>query len=501
MPHPSTASRSAIPEEACIEQLMILRFGSSELVCPACGRRQRFSPVAKRRACVCEGCGHALYPALGTPFEKLRTSLSDWFRAVHLMRHSQPVAKELERRWKMPRAVGERVERELRTFDQRTKPGGAFEGWLDAISAFVDQRNGQRDAAFSTRSTRETAKSPPPAPDPAPPSKPARDPWRPWPLLAAGLFGGVILGLGLVVALYRIGEPAKQAREIDPATLSYTPPRPSLTLAAVEEDLAAAKAAVEEITKTPQAVTAPTPLPMPAPRPADSIIASTGDPNDVLTFGPIRVRRHLAETIVRASRVVGADPTLLMAIADKESSFATEVKAKTSSATGLFQFIDGTWLGVMAEFGRKHGLDKEAQAIVRFGRQWTVQDSTERTRILELRRDPYLSAVFAGEMLRRDTLRLEQKLGRHLTGGEIYLLHFLGPSDAQDFIDGVEDNPDADASALLPRPASANPSIFQGPGGRKTIAQVHRAFEEMMGKRLDRYREARNLGVGGRTAR
>jgi hypothetical protein len=240
---------------------------------------------------------------------------------------------------------------------------------------------------------------------------------------------------------------------------------------------------------------------MPTPRPAESPIASTGDPNDVLTFGPIRVRRHLAETIVRASQVVGADPTLLMAIADKESSFATEVRAKTSSATGLFQFIDGTWLGVVVEFGRKHGLDREAQAIVRVGKQWTVQDPAERTRILELRRDPYLSAVFAGEMLRRDTLRLEQKLGRHLTGGEIYLLHFLGPSDAQDFIDGLEDNPDADASALLPRPASANPSIFQGPGGRKTIAEVHRAFEEMIGKRLDRYREARNIGVGPRPPR
>ena len=61
-----------------------------------------------------------------------------------------------------------------------------------------------------------------------------------------------------------------------------------------------------------------------------------------------------------------------MAVADKESSFATEVKAKTSSATGLYQFIERTWLGVIAEFGEKHGLAREARSIVRVNGQYTV---------------------------------------------------------------------------------------------------------------------------------
>ena len=79
--------------------------------------------------------------------------------------------------------------------------------------------------------------------------------------------------------------------------------------------------------------------------------SAIGDPNDILEFGPMKIRRHLVQKIVRAAQAVQTDPVLLMAVADKESSFITEVQAKTSSATGLYQFIERTWLGVMRDFG------------------------------------------------------------------------------------------------------------------------------------------------------
>ena len=131
--------------------------------------------------------------------------------------------------------------------------------------------------------------------------------------------------------------------------------------------------------------------------------SAVGDPNDVLEFGPMKIRRHLVQTIVKAAQAVQTDPVLLMAVADKESSFITAVQAKTSSATGLYQFIERTWLGVVRDFGAKYGLAQEAGLVVNDANDKpSVTDQAERARILELRRDPYLSALMAGEMLKRD---------------------------------------------------------------------------------------------------
>lgn len=230
---------------------------------------------------------------------------------------------------------------------------------------------------------------------------------------------------------------------------------------------------------------------------------STGDPNDILEFGPMKIRRHLVQTIVKAAQAVETDPVLLMAVADKESSFITAVQAKTSSATGLYQFIERTWLGVIRDFGAKYGYDKDAALIVPDANDRpSVQDQAERARILDLRRDPYLSAVMAGEMLKRDAGRIALKIGRELTLGEVYLAHFLGPDDAENFLSKVVDQPTSAAATLLPGPARANRSIFfggmTGRGRHRkpaslSVAQVHQKFEAMMSTRGDRYRDVRSI--------
>ena len=111
---------------------------------------------------------------------------------------------------------------------------------------------------------------------------------------------------------------------------------------------------------------------------------------------------------------------------------------------------------------------------------FTVADPAERERILDLRREPYLAALMAGEMLRRDTLRIEKRIGRYLTGGEIYLVHFLGPDGAQTFIDQFGADPDKDAAVLLPKPAEANKSIFYDKDGGLSVAEVKEKFEKMI---------------------
>ena len=98
-------------------------------------------------------------------------------------------------------------------------------------------------------------------------------------------------------------------------------------------------------------------------------------------------------------------------------------------------------------------------------------------------------------MLKRDTLRLEKAMGRHLSGGEIYLIHFLGPDAAQTFIETMEETPGAKAADLLPRPAQANRPIFYAEAGGETktlsVAEIHKKFNDMIKVRLERYSAVR----------
>ena len=232
---------------------------------------------------------------------------------------------------------------------------------------------------------------------------------------------------------------------------------------------------------------------------------TAGDPDEVLGFGPIRIRRHLVQTIVRAAQEVTIDPTLLMAIADKESSFSTAVQARTSSATGLFQFIERTWLGVVRDFGARHGLAREAALVTTGEDEPTIADPAERARVLEMRRDPATAALLAAEMLKRDSTRIATRIGRSLSIGETYLAHFLGPDDAERFMTKVVNEPKAAAAALLPRPARANKTIFYAKAGRRkvkslSVAEVHEKFETMMSLRSARYRDVGAITGGASLA-
>jgi len=115
-----------------------------------------------------------------------------------------------------------------------------------------------------------------------------------------------------------------------------------------------------------------------------------GNPNEVLVFEQMRVPRWLAETVVRAAQVTGVDPAYMMALADKESSLLPDNKARTSSAQGLFQFIESTWLEVLRRYGPKHGYVAEAEAIQIVAGRPVVSDDKDRERILNLRSIPYL---------------------------------------------------------------------------------------------------------------
>lgn len=217
------------------------------------------------------------------------------------------------------------------------------------------------------------------------------------------------------------------------------------------------------------------------------------DPNEILQFGAMRVPRWVVETILHAADVTGVDPVYMMALADKESSFALGVKARTSSAEGLFQFVSRTWLEMVRDFGPKYGLQAEAAAVETIGGQIGIADDDTRERVLGLRRDPYLSALMAAEMLKRDRAQIEKRIGRELTRSEFYIAHFLGADSAGRFMELLDGKPRQSAPKIFPAAAKANKTLFFARSGRKTrhlsVAEVYDKIDHMIDARLDRYNE------------
>jgi hypothetical protein len=224
----------------------------------------------------------------------------------------------------------------------------------------------------------------------------------------------------------------------------------------------------------------------------------SGNPNEVLVFEQMRVPRWLAETVVRAAQVTGVDPAYLLALADKESSLLPDSKARTSSAEGLFQFIEGTWLEVLRRYGPKHGYAAEAEAIRVVQGRPVVSDSNERERILDLRRDPYLSALMAGEMINTHRQILAGKVARDPSFAELYMAHFLGVNGASRFVALLSDTPEKRASEAFPRAAKANSALFfdkkeatRARAKALSVAEVQGRVGAMIDKRVSRYANVR----------
>src|SRR3954470_4151799 len=75
------------------------------------------------------------------------------------------------------------------------------------------------------------------------------------------------------------------------------------------------------------------------------------------------VATRVTEAIRDAARVTGAGFEYLLNTALRESNLNPNAKANTSSATGLLQVIDQTWLATMKQSGPSLGYGKYADAI------------------------------------------------------------------------------------------------------------------------------------------
>src|SRR6185312_14321309 len=189
-------------------------------------------------------------------------------------------------------------------------------------------------------------------------------------------------------------------------------------------------------------------------------------------------------SIRHASQSTSADFGLLMAQAERESGFRADAKSSTSSAAGLFQFVDSTWLDMVHRFGDKYGVGDLAQQISQTGSgKLTVANASTKQKILDLRQDPAISACLAAEYAKQNQNEMEQALGRPLSRGDLYMAHFLGAGGATQFLKALDSKGDMPAAKLLPDAAAANPSIFyDGSGHAKSVRDIYQSVASKIEK-------------------
>jgi hypothetical protein len=195
-----------------------------------------------------------------------------------------------------------------------------------------------------------------------------------------------------------------------------------------------------------------------------------------------------------ASRSTHTDFGYLMAQAAQESGFQSNAKASTSSATGLFQFVDSTWLDMVRQHGAKHGIGELAGQVTcdAAGRPH-VADPAVRESILALRTDPRISAALAGELAHDNKAEVERALGRPAGKTDLYLAHFLGAGGATELLKAIQSNGATPAADILPEAAAANRAVFfDGRTGEpRTVADLYRNFSSKIEKNATAYA---NLG-------
>lgn len=188
----------------------------------------------------------------------------------------------------------------------------------------------------------------------------------------------------------------------------------------------------------------------------------------------IQAPQTVVAAIKYASDKTGVDFNFLLDKAKTESSFDPNAKAKTSSATGLFQFIDKTWLQMVRDHGAEYGLEKFACKI---DQNCRVDDPALKKEILALRKDPTISAYMAAEFTKSNEAHLETQIKGEVGKTELYLAHFLGAGTAGKFLKAHEKNPNAIAASMMPDEAAANRGVFfDKTGCPRTVGEVYNNF-------------------------
>ena len=186
--------------------------------------------------------------------------------------------------------------------------------------------------------------------------------------------------------------------------------------------------------------------------------------NNALTALSARAPQGVVNAIKTASAKTGVSFSYLMEKAAAESNFNPTVKAKTSSATGLFQFIESTWMDMIKQHGDKHG----------------INTNQSKANLLNLRKNPEIASLMAAEFAQGNKAHLEKTVGGDIGNTELYFAHFMGAGGASAFLSQLNKNPDGIAADIFPKEARANRGVFYDSktGAPRSFSQIHDFFDK-----------------------
>ena len=215
-----------------------------------------------------------------------------------------------------------------------------------------------------------------------------------------------------------------------------------------------------------------------------------------MTVNPISAGR-VQSAIQLASSKTGVDFDYLLGQAKIESGLNARARSGTSSATGLYQFVEQSWLAVVKKHGAEHGLGWAADSIGQTaGGRFSVSDGATRSAILALRNDPDVASLMAAEHASDNKSALEGSLGRDANGTDLYMAHFLGIGGAKKFLSAMANNPGASAASLFPQAAGANRSIFYASNGQpRSLSAIYQRFSDKLNAASDSVSETRNANL------
>lgn len=185
--------------------------------------------------------------------------------------------------------------------------------------------------------------------------------------------------------------------------------------------------------------------------------------NNALAALTQRAPQGVVNAIKSASAKTGVSFSYLMEKAAAESNFNPTVKAKTSSATGLFQFIESTWIDTVNRHGAKHGINTDQS----------------KQSLLNLRKNPEIASVMAAEFASDNKNYLEKTIGGDIGNTELYFAHFMGAGGASAFLSQLNKNPTAIGADLFPKEANANRGVFFNKNGTpRSLGQIYEFFDK-----------------------
>ncbi len=184
------------------------------------------------------------------------------------------------------------------------------------------------------------------------------------------------------------------------------------------------------------------------------------------------IPEYIVQAIMEASLQTGMDFSYMMDLAKIESSYKPWSGAGTTSARGSFQFIEETWLRTFRKHGGKYGY----QDLVN-----KMGGAQEKQYVLDLRKDPKISALMAAEFAHDNLDVLKSKVKRGTLGKpDLYLAHFLGATEGARFIIAFRNDPNQSAAKLFAGAASRNAGVFYINGREKTLGEIYKTFSGKM---------------------